>query len=84
MPSTPPPSNTRLLAKENEQFALGWLRSTLEAQKGARIEEAELYKLYINWCAGVGRQGVIAPAHFPRCVRYDVHKYSNFWGLTFN
>ncbi|XP_073979174.1 uncharacterized protein isoform X1 [Rhodnius prolixus] len=69
VPSTPPPSNTRLLAKENEQFALGWLRSTLEAQKGARIEEAELYKLYINWCAGVGRQGVIAPAHFPRCVR---------------
>ncbi|KAK9507861.1 hypothetical protein O3M35_007633 [Rhynocoris fuscipes] len=69
VPSTPPPSNTRLLAKENEQFALGWLRSTLEAQKGARIEEAELYKLYINWCASVGRQGVIAPAHFPRCVR---------------
>lgn len=69
VPSSPPPSNTRLLAKENEQFALGWLRNTLEAQKGARIEEAELYKLYINWCAGVGRQGVIAPAHFPRCVR---------------
>lgn len=57
-------------AQENEQFALAWLRNTYEpAPSGNRIEQAELYKQYLTACARVGRRGVIAPLHFPRCVR---------------
>uniref|UniRef100_A0A023F105 Putative transcriptional regulator n=1 Tax=Triatoma infestans TaxID=30076 RepID=A0A023F105_TRIIF len=60
---------TQQVAQENEQFALAWLRSTFEPQNGGSIEQAELYKQYINYCASIGRRGVIAPLHFPRCVR---------------
>ncbi|XP_021925461.1 AT-rich interactive domain-containing protein 2 isoform X4 [Zootermopsis nevadensis] len=56
-------------AQENEQFALAWLRATFEPATGCRIEQAELYKQYLNACAKIGRRGVIAPLHFPRCVR---------------
>lgn len=57
-------------AQENEQFALAWLRATFEPATGCRIEQAELYKQYLTACAKIGRRGVIAPLHFPRCVRY--------------
>uniref|UniRef100_A0A0K8S4F2 AT-rich interactive domain-containing protein 2 n=1 Tax=Lygus hesperus TaxID=30085 RepID=A0A0K8S4F2_LYGHE len=60
---------TQQVAQENEQFALAWLRSTFEPVTSGRIEQAELYKQYINYCAKIGRRGVIAPLHFPRCVR---------------
>uniref|UniRef100_T1HA71 Uncharacterized protein n=1 Tax=Rhodnius prolixus TaxID=13249 RepID=T1HA71_RHOPR len=60
---------TQQVAQENEQFALAWLRSTFEPQNGGSMEQAELYKQYINYCASIGRRGVIAPLHFPRCVR---------------
>lgn len=56
--------------QENEQFALAWLRSTYEPCCNGRIDHQELYKHYINSCAKIGRRGVIAPLHFPRCVRY--------------
>ncbi|XP_069680492.1 AT-rich interactive domain-containing protein 2 isoform X3 [Periplaneta americana] len=56
-------------AQENEQFALAWLRATYEPASGCRIEQAELYKQYLTACAKIGRRGVIAPLHFPRCVR---------------
>lgn len=57
-------------AQENEQFALAWLRATFEPATGCRIEQAELYKQYLTACSKIGRRGVIAPLHFPRCVRY--------------
>ncbi|KAK4887370.1 hypothetical protein RN001_003641 [Aquatica leii] len=55
--------------QENEQFALAWIRATYEPVNGSRIDHQELYKHYINSCAKIGRRGVIAPLHFPRCVR---------------
>ncbi|XP_075234354.1 brahma associated protein 170kD isoform X2 [Lycorma delicatula] len=60
---------TQQVAQENEQFALNWLRSNFEPSNGSRIEQGELYKQYITTCAKIGRRGVIAPNHFPRCVR---------------
>lgn len=54
--------------QENEQFALAYLRATYEPSNG-KIEQQELYKQYLNACAKIGRRGVIAPLHFPRCVR---------------
>ncbi|XP_039295382.1 AT-rich interactive domain-containing protein 2-like [Nilaparvata lugens] len=68
-------TSTQQVALENEQFALNWLRQTFEAvpqggQGGpAKVEQGELYKQYITSCAKIGRRGVIAPNHFPRCVR---------------
>lgn len=55
--------------QENEHFALAWLRATYEPCSKSRIDHQELYKHYINCCAKIGRRGVIAPLHFPRCVR---------------
>ncbi|KRT80635.1 hypothetical protein AMK59_6340 [Oryctes borbonicus] len=55
--------------QENEQFALAWLRATYEPCSTGRVDHQELYKHYINSCAKIGRRGVIAPLHFPRCVR---------------
>ena len=57
------------IIQENEQFALGWLRASFELAPGIRIEQEELYKKYLGCCTKSGRRGVIAPLHFPRCVR---------------
>ncbi|XP_076748649.1 brahma associated protein 170kD isoform X2 [Xylocopa sonorina] len=57
------------IIQENEQFALSWLRATFELTPGVRIEQEELYKKYLGCCTKIGRRGVIAPLHFPRCVR---------------
>ncbi|KYN02707.1 AT-rich interactive domain-containing protein 2 [Cyphomyrmex costatus] len=57
------------IIQENEQFALGWVKATFELTPGARIEQEELYKKYLGCCTKIGRRGVIAPLHFPRCVR---------------
>ncbi|CAD6239175.1 GSCOCG00008625001-RA-CDS [Cotesia congregata] len=57
------------IIQENEQFALGWLRATFELASGVKIEQEELYKKYLSSCTKIGRRGVIAPLHFPRCVR---------------
>ena len=58
------------IIQENEQFALGWLKATFELSPGIRIEQEELYKKYLGCCTKIGRRGVIAPSHFPKCVRY--------------
>ncbi|XP_051155622.1 AT-rich interactive domain-containing protein 2 isoform X2 [Leptopilina boulardi] len=64
------PQNThQQIIQENEQFALLWLRTTFELSPGVRIEQEELYKKYLGFCTKSGRRGVIAPLHFPRCVR---------------
>lgn len=60
---------TEQIAQENEKFALAWLRCTFEPNATGKVEQAELYKQYINYCAKIGRRGVIAPLHFPRIVR---------------
>ncbi|XP_011647948.1 AT-rich interactive domain-containing protein 2 isoform X6 [Pogonomyrmex barbatus] len=57
------------IIQENEQFALGWVKATFELAPGTRIEQEELYKKYLGCCTKIGRRGVIAPLHFPRCVR---------------
>ncbi|XP_044020286.1 uncharacterized protein LOC122860511 isoform X2 [Aphidius gifuensis] len=57
------------IIQENEQFALGWLRATFELVPNVKIEQEELYKKYLGCCTKIGRRGVIAPLHFPRCVR---------------
>ncbi|XP_012541667.1 AT-rich interactive domain-containing protein 2 isoform X7 [Monomorium pharaonis] len=57
------------IIQENEQFALGWVKATFELAPGVRIEQEELYKKYLGCCTKIGRRGVIAPLHFPRCVR---------------
>lgn len=65
------PQAANLIQQENEQFALNWIRATLEVcpTPGRGIDQAELYKLYMTACARAGRRGVIAPLHFPRCVK---------------
>ncbi|XP_014218963.1 AT-rich interactive domain-containing protein 2 isoform X2 [Copidosoma floridanum] len=57
------------IIQENEQFALGWLKANFEPAPGVKIEQEELYKKYLGNCTKIGRRGVIAPLHFPRCVR---------------
>ncbi|KAL0118046.1 hypothetical protein PUN28_009019 [Cardiocondyla obscurior] len=57
------------IIQENEQFALGWVKATFELAPGVRIEQEELYKKYLGCCTKIGRRGVIAPQHFPRCVK---------------
>lgn len=60
------------IIQENEQFALSWLRANFELAPGVKIEQEELYKKYLGSCTKIGRRGVIAPLHFPRCVRYII------------
>lgn len=57
--------------QENEQFALAWLRATFEPVLAltSRIEQQDLYKMYMTASTKIGRQGVVSPVHFPRCVR---------------
>ncbi|EDS35242.1 Brahma associated protein 170kD [Culex quinquefasciatus] len=58
-------------SQENEQFALAWLRATFEPTPSLanRIEQAELYKLYLAANAKIGRKAVVPQVHLPRCVR---------------
>lgn len=57
--------------QENEQFALAWLRATFEpvSALASRIEQQDLYKMYLTACSKIGRTGVVSQYHFPRCVR---------------
>lgn len=59
------------LLQENEQFALAWLRATFELTPNLsfKIEEQEMYRMYISASSKVGRKGVLSPLHFPRCLR---------------
>lgn len=57
--------------QENEQFALAWLRATFEPANAvaSRIEQQDLYKMYLTACSKIGRTGVVSQHHFPRCVQ---------------
>lgn len=72
------PLAANLIQQENEQFALNWIRASLEVcpTPGRGIDQAELYKLYMTACARAGRRGVIAPLHFPRCVKYLIYQFT--------
>lgn len=58
-------------SQENEQFALAWLRASFETTPTLtnRIEQAEVYKLYLAANAKIGRKAVVPQVHFPRCMR---------------
>lgn len=64
-------SNKHAQDQENEQFALAWLRATFEPISAltSRIEQQDLYKMYLTACSKIGRTGVVSQYHFPRCVR---------------
>ncbi|KAG5679395.1 hypothetical protein PVAND_008963 [Polypedilum vanderplanki] len=57
--------------QENEQFALVWIKNNFELSPSlmVKIEEHDMYRMYLNACAKIGRKGVISQVHFPRCVR---------------
>ncbi|CAO1356472.1 unnamed protein product [Diamesa serratosioi] len=63
--------NQQQLLQENEQFALNWLKTTFELTPTltTKIEEQEMYRMYIAASSKTGRKGVLSPIHFPRCVR---------------
>lgn len=63
--------NQQQLLQENEQFALNWLKTTFELTPtlSTKIEEQEMYRMYIAASSKTGRKGVLSPIHFPRCVR---------------
>lgn len=64
-------SNKHAQDQENEQFALAWLRATFEPISAltSRIEQQDLYKMYLTACSKIGRTGVVSQYHYPRCVR---------------
>lgn len=57
--------------QDNEQFALAWLRATFEPvpTMATRVEQQDMYKMYLTASSKIGRIGVSSPHHFPRCVR---------------
>ncbi|XP_070494438.1 AT-rich interactive domain-containing protein 2 isoform X2 [Chironomus tepperi] len=59
------------MLQENEQFALAWIRNNFELSPSlmVKIEEHDMYRMYLNACTKIGRKGVISQVHFPRCVR---------------
>lgn len=64
-------SNKLAQDQENEQFALAWLRATFEPVSllASRIEQQDLYKMYLTACSKISRTGVVSQCNFPRCVR---------------
>ena len=63
--------NQQQLIQENEQFALAWLRNNFELSPSlmVKIEEQDMYRMYVNACTKVGRKGALTQLHFPRIVR---------------
>jgi AT-rich interactive domain-containing protein 2 len=63
--------NQQQMIQENEQFALAWLRNNFELSPSlmVKIEEQDMYRMYVNACTKVGRKGALSQMHFPRCVR---------------
>ncbi|XP_021699477.1 AT-rich interactive domain-containing protein 2 isoform X1 [Aedes aegypti] len=58
-------------SQENEQFAYAWLKATFETTPSltSKIEQAEVYKLYLAANSKIGRKAVVPQVHFPRCMR---------------
>lgn len=73
MSSPSPPTSQKQTISENEQFAMAWLKATMETVSGSqigRIEQLALYKLYSAACVKVGsRVGQVTITQFCHCVR---------------
>ncbi|KAH8280419.1 hypothetical protein KR018_006685 [Drosophila ironensis] len=70
LPTLPPASQT--FTHEDEQYALAWLGATYEragAGHEVRVEQAELYRVYLSHCQKSGKQSVVNHMQFPRLVR---------------
>lgn len=73
-PNTPKTALTaqQQIMQDNEQFACVWLRATFEqlaVPSMGRIEQQDLYRMYLTASAKLGRAGVASQLHFPRAVR---------------
>ncbi|KAH8348593.1 hypothetical protein KR084_009061 [Drosophila pseudotakahashii] len=70
LPSLPTVSQN--FTHEDEQYALAWLGATYErAGSGTdlRVEQAEMYRIYLSHCQKAGKLSVVNHMQFPRLVR---------------
>lgn len=76
--STSTPSIT---SHEDEQYALSWLGATFERANSvdSRVEQQELYRMYLSHCQKSGKHSVVTHLQFPRLVRLI---YTNNVGPT--
>ncbi|KAH8389979.1 hypothetical protein KR200_004816 [Drosophila serrata] len=67
------PSAGPSFTHEDEQYALAWLGATYERGAGIahelRVEQAELYRIYLSHCQKAGKLSVVNHMQFPRLVR---------------
>jgi len=66
------PSVSQSFTHEDEQYALAWLGATYERAGNGndlRVEQAELYRIYLSHCQKVGKLSVVNHMQFPRLVR---------------
>ncbi|XP_034650968.1 AT-rich interactive domain-containing protein 2 [Drosophila subobscura] len=67
-----PPSAPQSFTHDDEQYALAWLGATYE-RAGAghefRLEQQELYRIYLSHCQKAGKLSVVNHMQFPRLVR---------------
>lgn len=63
--------NQQQQMQESEQFSIAWIKNNFELSPSlmVKIEEHDMYRMYLNACAKIGRKGVISQVHFPRIVR---------------
>ncbi|XP_017050315.1 AT-rich interactive domain-containing protein 2 [Drosophila ficusphila] len=70
LPTLPPASQS--FTHEDEQYALAWLGATYERAgvgNDLRVEQAELYRIYLSHCQKAGKLSVVNHMQFPRLVR---------------
>ncbi|EDW89057.1 AT-rich interactive domain-containing protein 2 [Drosophila yakuba] len=66
------PSASQSFTHEDEQYALAWLGATYERAghgNDLRVEQAELYRIYLSHCQKAGKLSVVNHMQFPRLVR---------------
>ncbi|XP_037913494.1 AT-rich interactive domain-containing protein 2 isoform X3 [Hermetia illucens] len=70
-PATPTTNKTAPTVQESDPFALAWVTATFESivSPTSRVEQQELYKMYLAACQKAGRRGIVSPIHFPQIVR---------------
>ncbi|XP_068148257.1 AT-rich interactive domain-containing protein 2 isoform X1 [Drosophila tropicalis] len=67
-----PPSAPQSFTHDDEQYALAWLGATYErAAMGheCRVDQQELYRIYLSHCQKAGKLSVVNHVQFPRLVR---------------
>ncbi|XP_037944978.1 AT-rich interactive domain-containing protein 2-like [Teleopsis dalmanni] len=57
--------------QDDEQYALAWLSATFEraGTNDSRVEQQELYRMYVSHCQKAGKNSVVGHVQFPRLVR---------------